>query len=175
MNHKKLWLILSVLFLLEGTLLPWLVPVAWQTKIQVDPHFVLVIVLFIGLYINRHMALVYGLIFGMLYDFIYHSPMLGPISFGMGLAGYLAGMLQGRIYSSIVISMVVIGLGNLFYDTAIYGLFRLFRVTHTNLEWVFLHQMLPSMLINLLFALAVYVPIRKLFENLPVKQTEEME
>ncbi|MBP1156587.1 MULTISPECIES: rod shape-determining protein MreD [unclassified Paenibacillus] len=173
MNHTKLWLILGVLFLLESTLMPWLIPPAWQTKVYVVPHFMLVIVLYIGLYIHRHTALTFGLIFGILQDFIHHSPMLGPVSFGLGLAGYFAGLMQGRVYSSIVISMLVIGLGNLFYDSVIFGLYRLFRVIHTDFQWVFFYQMLPSMLINLLFALAVYVPVRKLFEGLPQKQAEE--
>jgi rod shape-determining protein MreD len=30
---------------------------------------------------------------------------------------------------------------------------------------MFFHQMLPSMLINLLFALAIYVPVRNYFEK----------
>ncbi|ALS23243.1 MULTISPECIES: rod shape-determining protein MreD [Paenibacillus] len=173
MNHTKLWLILGGLFLLESSLVPWLIPTAWQTKVYVVPHLLLVIVLYIGLYVHRHTALMFGLIFGMLQDFIHYSPMLGPVSFGLGLSGYLAGLLQGRVYSSIVISMLVIGMGNLFYDSVIFGLYRLFRVIHTEFQWVFFYQMLPSMLINLLFALAVYVPMRKLFEGLSLKQRKE--
>ncbi|CAG7655330.1 rod shape-determining protein MreD [Paenibacillus allorhizosphaerae] len=175
MNHVKIWLILIVLFLLESSIVPWLIPVAWQTKIIVDPHFILVIVLFIGLYMNRHTALVFGLIFGMLYDFIHYSPMLGPVSFAMGLTGYLAGLMYGRVYTSIVISMLVIALGNLFYEMIIFGLYRLFQVTHSDIEWFFFHQMLPGMLVNLLFALAIYVPLRKMFESLPQLQTEKDE
>ncbi|WP_426448672.1 rod shape-determining protein MreD [Paenibacillus sp. S-38] len=175
MRYGKLWLILFLLFLLESTLMPWLIPAAWQSHIQIIPHFVLVIVIYIGLYINRHTALAFGLVFGILHDFIHYAPMLGPVAFGMGLAGYLAGLMQGRIYSSILISMLVIGAGNLFYDAVLFALYRLFRVTHVDFQWMFLHQMLPSMLINLLFALAIYVPARRLFESLPVVSKEETE
>ncbi|MNW10469.1 hypothetical protein D3C71_2076970 [compost metagenome] len=83
--------------------------------------------------------------------------------------------MQGRMYSSIVISMFVIGSGHLFYDLVLYGINRLFRVTNVPFEWVFLHQMLPSMLINLLFALAIYVPVRRMFESLPGKPAEKEE
>jgi rod shape-determining protein MreD len=168
MNVKRnwLWTILTGLFIVEGTLLPWMIPGVWQSKVYVAPHFILVIVLYIGLYVNRHAALWYGLIFGLLQDILYASPMLGPISFGMGLAGYLAGLTHRRLYSNIVVSMLVIALGNLFFDFIIYGLYWLFQVTHLSLEWAFFHQMLPSMLINLLFALLVYVPVRKLFESM---------
>ncbi|MCZ8513349.1 rod shape-determining protein MreD [Paenibacillus filicis] len=163
--HRRLCLLLTALFLLESTVLPWILPVAWQSKVLVSPHFSLVIVLFIGLFANRHTALLYGLFFGMLNDIIHFSPMLGPVAFSMGLTGYLAGLMNGRLYSSIVVSMLVIALGNLSYEMIIFGLYRLFRVTHLDFQWAFFHQMLPSMLINLLFALAVYVPLRKMFES----------
>jgi rod shape-determining protein MreD len=171
LRRNWLWLILTGLFILEGTLLQWIIPGVWQSKVYVAPHFILVIVLYIGLYVNRHSALMYGLIFGLLQDIMYYSPMLGPISFAMGLTGYLAGLTHRRIYSNIVVSMIVIAFGNLFFDFIIYGLYRLFQITHLNLQWVFFHQILPSMLINLLFALLVYVPVRKLFESIQSAQS----
>ncbi|MCS7458724.1 rod shape-determining protein MreD [Paenibacillus doosanensis] len=166
MTRKWLWIILGALFILEGTLLQWLIPGVWQSRVYVAPHFILVIVLYIGLYVNRHTALWYGLIFGLLQDIMYYSPMLGPISFALGLTGYLAGLTHRRLYSNIVVSMLVIVLGNLAYELIVYGLYRLFQTTHLDLQWAFLHQMLPSALINLLFALIVYVPVRKLFEGM---------
>ncbi|MCU6793422.1 MULTISPECIES: rod shape-determining protein MreD [Paenibacillus] len=173
--RKWLWLILLALFILEGTILQWIIPSVWQSKIYVAPHFIVVIVIYIGLYVNRHTALVYGLIFGLLQDFIYYSPMLGPISFAMGLTGYLAGLMHRRLHSNIIVSMLVMALGNLFFDSIIYGLYRLFQINHLDLQWVFFHQMLPSMLINLLFALMVYVPVRKLFESMQAAKTDAEE
>jgi rod shape-determining protein MreD len=173
--RNVLWLIILALFILEGTLLQWLIPDIWQSQIYVAPHFILVIIIYIGLYMNRHTSLVYGLVFGLLQDFMYYSPMLGPISFAMGLTGYLAGLMHRRLHSNIVISMLVIGIGNLFFDSMMYGLYRLFQINHLDLQWVFLHQMLPSMLINLLFALLVYIPVRKLFESIQAAKTDQKE
>ncbi|WP_248927401.1 rod shape-determining protein MreD [Paenibacillus hamazuiensis] len=165
MTRNLLWLSMLGLFVLEGSILQWLMPAVWQSKVHVAPHFILIVVLYIGLYKNRHTALFYGLGFGLLQDMIYYSPMLGPISFSMGLAGYLAGLAHRRTHNSIVFSMIVISVGLLLYEMLVFGLYTLFRVTHLELQWVFFHQMLPSMLINLLFALAIYVPVRKFFEN----------
>ncbi|SFK69823.1 rod shape-determining protein MreD [Paenibacillus sp. 1_12] len=173
--RKWLWLILLALFILEGTILQWIIPSVWQSKIYVAPHFIVVIVIYIGLYVNRHTALIYGLIFGLLQDFIYYSPMLGPISFAMGLTGYLAGLMHRRLHSNIIVSMLVMALGNLFFDSMIYGLYKLFQINHLDLQWVFFHQMLPTMLINLLFALLVYVPVRKLFESMQTAKTDAEE
>jgi rod shape-determining protein MreD len=175
MKRNWLWLMLLALFILEGTLLQWMIPSVWQSRVYVAPHFILVSVIYIGLYVNRHSALVYGLVFGLLQDFMYYSPMLGPISFAMGLTAYLAGLMHRRLHSNIVVSMLVIGAGNLFFDCMIYGLYRLFQITHLDLQWAFFHQMLPSMLINLLFALIVYVPVRKLFESIQSEKTDSKE
>jgi rod shape-determining protein MreD len=173
MTRNLLWLSMLGLFVLEGSIMHWLVPAVWQAKVHVAPHFILIVVLYIGLYKNRHTALVYGLVFGLLQDIVYSSPMLGPLSFSMGLAGYLAGLTHRRTHASIVFSMIVIAAGHLMYDFLVYGLYRLFRVTHLDLHWVFFHQMLPTVLINLLFALAIYVPIRKYFESFAAAKESE--
>jgi rod shape-determining protein MreD len=165
LRHNALWLSMLGIFILEGSLLQWFIPEAWQSAVHVAPHFILILVLYIGLYKNRHTALVYGLAFGLLQDLIYYSPMLGPQSFSMGLTGYLAGLAHRRIHNSIVVSIIVIASCHLLYDLLVFGLYRLFRVTHLDLQWMFFHQMLPSMLINLLFALAIYVPVRNYFEK----------
>lgn len=166
MNHKRLTAVLFLLFLLEGTWMFWIFPESWQTQVLIAPHFVLIIILYAGLFVHRHTGMIYGLSFGLLHDFIYTSPMLGPLSFSMGLTGYLAGLMNGRVYSSIVITMFVMAAGSLTNDFIVYGLYWIFRVTQVDLEWLFIHQILPSMLFNLLFALAVYVPLRKRLEEM---------
>lgn len=71
MNKRKLILILLLflLFILEGTLVPWLIPTAWQTRIA--PHLVYVVILYFSVYENRHTGLILGLVFGMLHDIVF--------------------------------------------------------------------------------------------------------
>jgi rod shape-determining protein MreD len=167
------WLFLSVfgLFLLQGTIVHWILPAAWQSpQVYVSPNFTLMIVIFMGLFLHRHYALFYGLFFGLMQDFIYYGHMIGPQSFAIGLVGYVAGLVPRRQSSLILYTLILLGLGELMFEHINYGLNRLFSVTSTTYQYALVHFMLPSMLFNMLFGLAVYIPIRKLFERIVASQ-----
>lgn len=173
---QRLWLSLAMfgLFLLEGTIMKWIIPVVWQGQVIVATHFTLVVVLFISMYVNRHLALIYGLSFGLLHDVVYYGQtMIGTYSFAVGVSGYLAGLVSLRSRGNIVSSMFVIMVGNALFEGIICGLYRLFQVSRLPLDWLFFHQMLPSILINLLFALLVYVPLRKWLEDIALRSVRE--
>jgi rod shape-determining protein MreD len=165
MNRHLLWLILFGLFVLQGTIVTWLIPSSWQAQVYVAPHFTLVFILFIGLFRHRHSALIYGLLFGLLHDFNYYGSMLGVYSFGMGLSGYLVGLAQRRQPNLIFYNLLIIGFGLLMFEFINYGINRLFKLIDIDLKFALTHYMLPSVLFNLLFALLCYVPIRKLLEG----------
>lgn len=160
------WLLCILLFLLQGTLLIWLLPSSWQVGVHVSPNFVFVIILYIALHLGRHQALVYGLLFGMLQDFIFYGHMLGVHSFAMGLTGYLTGLLQARRPHFILNTMLLVGIGYMVFETIMYGAYRVFNVTKIDYLGALTHSILPSALFNMLFALAVYMPMRKLLEDL---------
>jgi rod shape-determining protein MreD len=167
MKKYGIWLILVALFLLEGTALKWMIPPEWQTKIYVIPHFSLVIILYISIFINRYYGLFGGLIYGFLQDVIYYGHALGVYSFAMGLTGYAIGLIVRRSPQQLFVATTLIMLGNILYDFLLYGVYRFFLgVTNIGVEWLITHQILPSLFINLLFTLAVYVPVRQLLEDM---------
>jgi rod shape-determining protein MreD len=164
---RHYWIALAVLgcFVLEGTLVEWVIPPTWQTKVYVVPHLVLIAVLYISMFTNRYLGLTYGLAFGLLQDVIYYGHSIGVYSFSLGLVGYAAGLSFRRAQFGIVTSLLVALFGLLLYETMIFGIYRVFlNVIRLTMEWAFLHQMLPSTLFNLLLALALYVPARKWLE-----------
>jgi rod shape-determining protein MreD len=160
-------LILLGLFLLEGTVIKWLLPDAWQSHVYVVPHFVLVVILFIGLYMNRHYALVYGMIFGLLQDIVYYEHALGLYAFTIGLTGYMAGLVARWFPFRGLSAVAMIVCGSLLYELLLYGLYRyLLNVVSVDIGWTFMYKMLPSLLFNLGFALLIYIPIGKLLEQI---------
>lgn len=176
MQRYVISIFLFVLFLLEGTILEWIIPPVWQSKVLVAPHLVLVGVLLVALYKNRYQALAYGLAFGFLQDFIYYGHALGVYSFSMGLVGYVAGLTFRLPYQGLFTSLVVVMLGSFAYDTTVYGIYRFFLgVIRLDFQWTFLHQMLPSMLFNALIALLMYVPARKWLEKVAEGKRESEE
>jgi rod shape-determining protein MreD len=166
MRRTWITLILIGLFLLEGTVMPWLLPASWQSEALVAPRFVFVVILYVALYSSRPLALAYGLIFGLLHDFVYYGPMIGTYSFSMGLSAYLVGLAFHRGQIRLLSSLCYICIGNFLLECVLFGLYRLFELNSLTFRWALVHQILPGMLINLLFALAVYLPIRKLLEKM---------
>ncbi|NEW04496.1 rod shape-determining protein MreD [Paenibacillus sp. SYP-B3998] len=165
MKRHLLWLILLGLFVLQGTIVTWLIPSSWQAQVFVAPHFTLVFILFIGLFHHRHTALIYGLLFGLLQDFNYYSSILGIYSFGMGLSGYLAGLAQRRQPNLIFYNLLITSMGLFIFEFINYGINHLFKLIDIDFKFALTHYMLPSVLFNLLFALLCYVPMRKLLEG----------
>ena len=174
MRKHGIVLIIFALFLLEGTVLPWLIPEVWQTQVLIAPQLVLVAVLYVSLLANRHFALALGFGFGLLHDFIFYGPMIGTYSFSIGITVYLVGLAFHRTPVRIVTSLFFIGIGLFLFEFIHYGLYRLFNLVTVSFQWTLLHKILPGMLFNLLFALIVYVPVRKLLVNIDAK-TESQE
>jgi rod shape-determining protein MreD len=173
MNTRLVVPLLVLLFMLETTIVPWLIPTPMHGRIA--PHFVFVAALYAGLYANRHAALIIGLIFGLLQDITFYGHMLGVHTLLMGSTAYLAGrVLEGR-RAPMLAALAVIALCCFLYDAAAYGIYRVFRVTHEPFEFVLLHSIAPSLFLQTGFALAVYVPARRLFEPKEKKSAEEEE
>lgn len=172
MQRKWLILLLIVLFLIEGTVMPWIIPDAWQTRIV--PHFVFVVILFYAVYRHRYVGLGLGLIFGLLHDIVYYGHMIGVYSFSMGISAYLIGRLTGGKRIMFGWMMFIVLLGNCLFDTAVFAVYSLFRVTHQPYDWALLHHIIPSLFLQLLFALIVYVPVRRALDG-DRKKTEEEE
>ncbi|MEX2461498.1 MAG: rod shape-determining protein MreD [Paenibacillaceae bacterium] len=173
MQRYFLPVILYVLFIFEGTVMPLIAPAAWQSRIDVTSHFTLIVILFLAIYVGRHWALAYGLAFGMLHDIVYYGPMLGTYTFGFGLVSYLIGLLSLYFRASMLTSLLLIVAGNLILEFIFYGIYRVFQITHISVHFALTYHILPSLLINLLFAILVYLPIRKLLENFGTARERE--
>jgi rod shape-determining protein MreD len=177
MQRYLLPVILYVLFLIEGTVMPLIIPSAWESRIDLAPHFTFIVILFIAIYVSRHWALAYGLAFGMLHDIVYYGPMLGTYTFGFGLVSYLIGLMSLRSKANLMKSMLLILIGNFLLELIFFGIYRVFQITHLSIGFALTYHMLPSILINLLFAILIYVPLRKLLDHIDasIVRTEEDE
>ena len=173
MNTRWVASLLLLLFMLETTIVPWLIPSSMYGRIA--PHFVFVAALYAGLYANRHAALVIGFIFGLLQDITFYGHMLGVHTLLMASIAYLAGLLLEGKRIPMLAALPVIALCCFLYDAAAYGIYRIFRVTHEPFEFVLLHSIAPSLFLQTGFALAAYVPARRLFEPKEKKSADEEE
>ncbi|UHA74357.1 rod shape-determining protein MreD [Paenibacillus sp. 481] len=171
MNQNWMIGFMFILFMLEGTLLPFIIPDIWQGRIV--PQFVFIIVLYYSVYKHRHTGLLMGLGFGLLQDIVYYGHMIGPHAFSMGLLGYLTGLLIGSRKATMVTMMVLAVIGSFSHQIILFGVYALFGVHQMPFKFALIEYMVPSLFIQLLFAMAVYVSMRKWFDREPVNKTAE--
>ena len=173
MKNRYIGFILLFIFLLEGTLLHWLIPSAWQQQLGIAPHFTLVAAMIYSMLRDRHIGLLLGFIFGLMHDIVYASPMIGPHGISMAFAAYGAGIAAKRLKLNMAMTFVVLSAGIIFYEIILFSLYKLFRVIMMDFDKMFSELLLPNLLFNLLFAILIYVPARKLLEMKADKREEE--
>ncbi|WP_223068267.1 rod shape-determining protein MreD [Paenibacillus caui] len=164
-------LLLFGLFIAEGSVLPWFIPPLWQTRLI--PHLVFIVILFVAVYENRHKALLLGLLFGLLQDVVYYGAMIGPYSFGMGFTAYLIGLIFKFGRTPLPLMLFAILTGSLMLDSILFGIYKLFELDHHAYSWALMNHMVPNMIFHFIFALAVYVPLRRYLENRTSRRSQE--
>lgn len=173
MSMQRIILVMLLFFIAEGTVFYWLLPESLVGRIV--PMFTLAFVLFSALYRGRHTALILGMSFGLLQDLAFYGLIIGVHSFSMGLVGYMTGLLMERKRSTLLMALTMIGLSTLVYQTLNHFIYQVFRLTDQTFEWALLEHILPSLFLQLLFALIIYVPARRWFEGSGKKKSEEEE
>jgi rod shape-determining protein MreD len=149
-----------VLILLENGVIPWLVPSSWSDRLL--PHLNFILTMFVAGFAGRHYAFLFGLGFGLLQDLLSYGFLIGPYGFGMALIGYFAGLLaEYKSYSIGIFAWAVVVFGALL-DSIVYFIYKLFRLTDLEFAYVFYWQVAPTALLQLLIALMMYVPVRRL-------------
>src|SRR5690606_16252539 len=103
--------------------------------------------------------------FGLLQDIIYYGHVIGPHFFFMGLIGYLVGVMLERKKATLLLAISVVGFACLAYDSALYFVYSIFRITNGSYAWALIQYILPSLFLQLAFTLAIYVPFRKMLEK----------
>ncbi|MDO3410180.1 rod shape-determining protein MreD [Saccharibacillus sp. CPCC 101409] len=166
-RKQFLVLLLFVLFLFEGSVLPWFLPHAWIPHLM--PNLVFICILFVAVYRHRYAAMVLGLVFGMLHDVVYYGAMLGPYSFTMGFTAYLLGLIFQLPKAPLPVMLSVVMLGSLIMDSMLYGIYRVFNFNEQTYDWALVQYIVPDLLFRLIFALIVYVPIRRQFDKMPLR------
>ncbi|AIQ48960.1 rod shape-determining protein MreD [Paenibacillus sp. FSL R7-0273] len=162
MRRSVLILLLFLLFIVQGTLLPWLLPNVWQMRII--PNLVFIVILFVTIYHHRHTALILGLSFGMLHDVVFYGRILGAHSFAMGVSAYLIGLLFQLPRAPLPLMMTVVLLGSLLEDSILFGIYSVFNLNREPYNWALLNYMLPTMLFHFAVGLLLYIPVRRQLE-----------
>ncbi|WP_276352942.1 rod shape-determining protein MreD [Cohnella caldifontis] len=160
-----------LLLILENGVVPWLVPSDWSSRLT--PHLTFVLLVYVACFAGRHRAFLFGLGFGLLSDILTYGNLIGPYAFGMGLIGYAAGLVMERSTPTIAKVIGTAAFGSAAIGTVVYMIYRLFRLTTWSYGFAFYWFIAPTLLLEVLIALALYLPARRLLLKPAVSSAEE--
>lgn len=137
---------------------------------ELVPRFAMVIILFIAFYVKRSTAVAYGLIFGLLTDIVY-TDIIGVYFFTMAFTAYLMASFASIFRQGLSSTLLLGILGVVLLEFQVYGLYTIIGLADTPLRAFLYDRLFPSLLLNGVFIIVMYFPMRKLFRELQtVKQ-----
>jgi rod shape-determining protein MreD len=165
-------LLTYLLFISESTLMQVFTPQHLDSDMMLIPRFVVVMVCFIGMFISPMRGVVYGIAFGLLYDLIY-TDLIGVYMFSMGLTAYVTTFIARYFHGNIFVTLFVIIIGLSAFEFLVFGLYSLINITDMMIEPFVYQRFLPTLLLNSVFVVLVYYPLRKWLINIAIDLEEK--
>ena len=172
MRRYSFFLVLFILFVIEGTVFQIFSPYQYGVTLQFIPRWVFMLIIFAGIFRGRGVATLYGVVFGIMYDVIYSS-VLGINTFGMGIIAYFFSVaipfFQKNLAAAIFLTIGAVSM----FEYFLYGMMLILGLT-TMIHADFLYgRFLPSFAMNFMIIAVAAYPLRNWFIYLKNKSEEE--
>ncbi|MFC0188016.1 rod shape-determining protein MreD [Fictibacillus aquaticus] len=160
MNRILLPFLAYVAFVAESTIMQVMLPEYNGEGWLMVPRFTLVIILFISMYLKPQVGIAYALVFGLLTDLLY-TDIIGVYMFSMALTAYLTSVFSRLVFGNVFVAFFLSLIGVTCLETLVFGLNSLVGVA--DMAWgIYLYdRLLPTLLLNGVFTLAIYYFIDK--------------
>lgn len=164
---KRVYLpaIIFLAFIIEGTWMQVIAPENYGSSLTFIPRFTIILIVLIALFNQISLAVLYAVIFGLLYDIIY-TDFIGIYMFSMAFTAYVVGQSARIMHINIIVGLLVSFVTVIVLDFMIYGLYTLIGFIDIPLKLFLLERLLPSLLVNGLFFVLIYKPMKKLIKAL---------
>lgn len=169
MPRFLLSLLLLVVFLLEGTVFQFILPHEGEMSWSMLPRFALVGVILIALFLGRREGLIYGFCIGLLQDILF-GHIIGIYTFSMMVAGYFSGLILLLFHRSLAVVITTVALVLFGHEWLLYSIYRLFSSPTVDVQWIITKEILPTVGVNLFFALVVYYPMVKISNSIHLRK-----
>lgn len=151
-------LILFSLLVLEGVALELLpIPLA-KSELVIVPHWVFGFLLFLAIFYDRentYFSILYGLLFGLLIDIVY-TGVLGVYMFTYAVVIYVVHGLTKLFHTNIFVALLLGTIGFILAEVSINTIFSVVGISEMFWKDYLLYRMIPTIIANILFLLALY-------------------
>ncbi len=161
-----------LVFISESTVMQVFTPQHMENETILIPRFVVVMVCFIAMYISPIRGVVYGIAFGLLYDVIF-TDLIGVYMFSMGLTAYVTAFIARYFHGNIFVTLFSMLIGLSAFEFLVYGLYSLIGVPKVMLETFIYQRYLPTLILNGVFVVLVYYPLRKWLLDIAMELQEK--
>lgn len=169
MTHFLFMLTIFILFIIEGTVLQVFSPDVWGISVLMIPRFVVVMLIFGALFLGRFHGLFLGLFFGLLYDVVYGS-VIGIYGFSMALVGYFCGLTFRIFQQNIFLILLTVFIALTLHECLVYAVLSLIKFVHMDLHHFFFQRVIPTLVLNMIFAILVSYPARIILRQLQLEE-----
>ncbi|WP_257346323.1 rod shape-determining protein MreD [Pseudalkalibacillus decolorationis] len=149
-----------LLFIIESTVMQVFTPQHMDNDTVLIPRLVMIMIGFIAIYLSPTRGVVYGMVFGLLYDLIY-TDLIGVYMFSMGLTAYITAFIARFFHGNIFVTLFIMLIGLSTFEIMVYGLYSLIGIAEVAWETFIYQRYLPTLLLNGVFVVIVYYPLRK--------------
>jgi rod shape-determining protein MreD len=164
---KKILLpfLIYLVFISESSLFQAIIPDHNSLDWQFIPRFTMVMILFIAIYINTTYGIVYGLAFGLLTDLLY-TDIIGVYLFSMAATAYVISVFSRYLFGNLFVVLLLSIIGISVLEFFVYGLNSLIGVSNQMIDLFLYKRLLPTLILNGLFAILIYYPYVKQLNQL---------
>lgn len=165
MKQLQLFIVLLVLFLLQGTVFQVFSLRSFGYDLVASPYFILIAVLMIGFFYSKTVALYYAVVFGFLIDLVY-TDVWGVYAFCITLTSYILLLIGKHFNIHIIVVLLVAIIATFLVDLEVYGIYTLLGIAKQNFI-AYIHQhLVPTLILNSGFTVICFYPLRALCERL---------
>lgn len=159
--HKFLLAFFTYLiFISEGTIIQAFQPNHLQGKIEIVPHFVLIVICFIAIFLTPKLGIIYGICFGLFFDFIY-TDLIGVYAFSFAFIAYFASNLSRLFHGNVFIVLFINLLAVTLQEFFVYGIYLLIGYAEIPFDPYLYNRLIPTLILNGCFVLLLFYPLRK--------------
>jgi rod shape-determining protein MreD len=106
---------------------------------------------------------------------VLYGQVIGVYILSMMVASYFAGLIVMLFQRSIALVFSTVCLILFGHEWLLYSLFRLFSPSPVDVQWILTKQILPSVGVNALFAVLIYLPITHLCKAVQTNREKPLE
>jgi rod shape-determining protein MreD len=129
------------------------------------PRFLMVVLIMATFYYRPRTAIYYGIFFGFIYD-LFFTDVLGIYMFIMPLILYIASKLMKILLLNAFVVTIILMFSLSLFEWIIYLMNVLIQKTDISFMQFVDWRLLPSLLLNLVFFIFIYFPLKKDFSRL---------